>query len=195
MQEKVAAIERAPIPKNVTELRAFLALLSYYGKFIKNMSTLVKPLTELVKKNQSWHWSDTCQAAFERAKAALSSDTVLTHFDPQLPLVLACDASVYGVGAVIPHEMPDGSEKPIAYASRTLNKTELNCSQTDKEALGIIFGVQKFREYLYGRKFRLVTDHKPLVKILGPKTGVPALAAARLQRWALLLSAYSYDIE
>lgn len=95
---------------------------------------------------------------------------------------------------MISHRMPDGREKPIAYATRTLSKSEINYSQIEKEALGIIFGVQKFRDYLYGRKYLLITDHQPLVKIWGPKPGVPALAAARLQRWALLLSAYQYDI-
>lgn len=194
IQDKVTAIANAPTPKNVTELRAFLALLTYYGKFMDNLSTIIKPMTELLQKDKPWTWSTKCQEAFEKAKNQLTSDAVLTHFDPQLPLLLACDASAYGLGAVIAHRMPDGSERPIAYASRTLSKTEINYSQIEKEALGIIFGILKFRDYLYGRKFILVTDHQPLVKILGPTTGVPALAAARLQRWALLLSAYQYDI-
>ena len=194
IQEKVEAIADAPVPKNVTELRAFLALLTYYGKFIENLSTIIKPMTLLLQKDSPWNWSTSCQAAFQKAKAQLSSSTVLTHFDPDLQILLACDASAYGLGAVIAHKMPDGSERPVAYASRTLSKAEINYSQIEKEALGIIFGVQKFRDYLYGRKFLLVPDHKPLLKILGPTTGVPALAAARLQRWALLLAAYQYDI-
>ena len=91
--------------------------------------------------------------------------------------------------------LPSGEERPIAYASRTLSKSERNYSQIEKEALSIIFGVKKFHQYLYGRKFLLVTDHKPLTTVLGPKSGIPTLAAARLQRWALLLAAYQYDIE
>ena len=90
---------------------------------------------------------------------------------------------------------PNGEEKPIAFASRTLNKSERNYAQIEKEALSIIFGIKKYHQYLYGRKFLLVTDHKPLVTLLGPKRGIPTLAAARLQRWAILLSAYQYEIE
>ena len=117
------------------------------------------------------------------------------HYDPKLPLILATDASAYGIGAVISHICPNGEERPIAYVSRTLTSSEQNYSQLDKEALSIVNGVRKFHQYLYGRKFLLLTDHKPLTTILGPTRGVPPIAAARLQRWALFLSAYTYDIK
>ena len=86
------------------------------------------------------------------------------------------------------------TERPIAFASQSLSKSKKNYSQIDKEALGLVHGVQKFHTYLYGRRFTLMTDHKPLT-ILGSKKGVPAVAAARLHRWALLLAVYNYDIE
>ena len=120
---------------------------------------------------------------------------MLAHYNPLLPLRLAGDASAYGVGAVISQVTEDGTEQPIAFASRTLSKSEQNYSQIEKEALSLIFGVKKFHQYVFGRKFTLITDHKPLTTILGPKHGIPSLAAARLQRWALILAAHSYEIE
>ena len=128
------------------------------------------------------------------AKEQLASSQVLMHYDPTLPLNLAPDTSAYGIGAVIFHVMPDGSERRIAYASCTLSTSEKNYAQLETEALSLIYGVKKFHQYLYGRKFNLITDHKPLTAILGPKKGIPSLAAACLQRWAILLSAYDYIV-
>ena len=116
------------------------------------------------------------------------------HYDPDLPIRVAADASSYGLGAVLSHVLRDGTEHPIAYVSRTLTPSEKNYAQVEKEALAIVFGVRKFHQYIYGRRFTLVTDHKPLLTILGPNTGIPSLAAARMQRWSFLLSAYQYDI-
>ena len=108
---------------------------------------------------------------------------------------MACDSSPFGVGAVLSQYDADGTERPVAFVSRTLSTAEKNFAQIEQEALAIIiFGVRKFHQYLYGRVFILFTDHKPLTSILGPKTGIPTLAAARMQRWALILSAYQYNI-
>lgn len=194
-EDKLKAIVEAPAPKNVQELRSFLGLVNYYGKFIQNAATLLAPLNSLLRKEAKWRWSQECQCSFESAKKALISSQVLVHYDPALPIRLIGDASAYGVGAVIAHVLPDGSEHPVAFASRTLTKSERNYAQVEKEALSLIFGVRHFHTYLYGRSFTIVTDHKPLTAILGPKNGIPPLAAARLQRWAWILSAYQYNIE
>ena len=117
------------------------------------------------------------------------------HFDPDRELVLACDASPQGVGAVLSHRYPDGSDKPIAFASRTLNKTEKGFAQIDREALAVIFGIKRFHHFLCGRRFLIFTDHKPLVTLLRETKGVPTMCSGRIQRWALLLSAYQYKLE
>ena len=195
MPDKLSAIVNAPKPKNLHELRSFLGLLNYYNRFIPNLASVLNPLNNLLKQKVKWCWSNECTQAMEEAKRRLLSSNVLVHFDPKLSLKLDTDASAYGVGPVLSHVFEDGKERPIAFASRTLSAAERNYSQLEKEALSIIFGVKKFHQYLYGHPFVLVTDHKPLTTILGPNTGIPTLAAARLQRWALLLSAYSYSIE
>ena len=186
---KVDAVVNAPRPKNLTELRAFLGLLNYYGKFLPDLATKLHPLNKLLKKQQEWKWTRECDTAFNWAKQALTSAQVLVHYNPELPIRVAADASAYGIGAVLSHVLGDGSERPIAYASRTLSASEKNYSQIEKEALGLIYAVKKFHQYIYGRQFTLVTDHKPLLVILGPKKGIPPLAAARMQRWSFLLSA------
>lgn len=124
----------------------------------------------------------------------MQSDKILVHYDPKLPLVLAMDASPYGVGAVLSHIYPDSSKKPIQNASQTLNKTQQNYMQVDKEAYAIIFGVKKFYQYIFGRKFTLVTDNKPVSQILAPNKGLPTLSALRMQHYAVFLESIDYDI-
>ena len=173
LPSKVSAIVDAPEPKNVQELRSFLGLLNYYSKFIANLASILHPLNRLLRNDVSWKWSSACACAFKKAKQSLVSSQVLAYYNPELPIKMAADASAYGVCAVISHTYPDGSEKPIAFASRTLSKSQKNYAQIEKEALGLVFGVRRFHQYLYGRKFTLVTDHKPLTTIFGPKKGIP----------------------
>ena len=115
--KKVEAVKNAPVPMNLPQLRSFLDLVHYYGKFIPNLSSILQPLNSLLQKNQRWNWSTECQTAFELAKDKLSSAPVLAHYNPSLPLRLAGDASSYGLGAVISHIYPDGTERPVCYAS------------------------------------------------------------------------------
>ena len=186
---KVQAVSEARSPQNRQELRSIVGLINYYGKFIPDLASILHPLHALLRANQPWSWSNACEKAFQKVKKA----PILAHYDPELPLVLAADASAYGLGAVLSHRFANGSERPVAYASRTLTSSEKNYPQVEKEALSLVFAIKKFHPYIYGRHFTLLTDHQPLTSILGSKRGVPTLVAARMQRWALLLTAYTYD--
>ncbi|XP_064485936.1 uncharacterized protein K02A2.6-like [Ornithodoros turicata] len=190
--EKVKAIRDAPEPTNIT---AYLGLLNFYAKFLKNLATVAAPLYELLKKDKQWHWTKGCKNAFAKTKEMILSSEVLTFYDVNKPIGLSCGSSAYGLGAVIFHEMPDGSERPIAFASRTLSSSERNYAQGEKEALALIFGLRRFHRYLYGRRFSIYTDHQPLLGLLGHDRPVPSLAAARIQRWAMTLAAYQYHLK
>ena len=131
--------------------------------------------------------------AFAVSKELLTSSNCLTHFDSSLDLTMTCDASNYGLGEVLSHKMPDGSERPIAYASRTLNSAERHYSQLEKEGLSCIFGIKRFHDYLFGRHFELVTDHKSLLGLIKDRA-TPPHASSRIKRWSLFLSSYEYSL-
>ncbi|XP_014675604.1 PREDICTED: uncharacterized protein LOC106815629 [Priapulus caudatus] len=193
--EKVKAIAMAPQPKNVKELRSYLGCLNYYAKFMPNLSTELEPLHRLLKQDNRFVWGNEQDVAFRRSKELLQSASVLVHYDPDKELILACDASPYGVGAVLAHRLPDGTERPISFASRTLAAAERNYSQLEKEALAIVWAVKYFHCYLYGRAFGILSDHKPLESLLGEQKPIPPLASGRIQRWGLMLSAYQYELK
>ena len=192
--EKVKAIKEAPTPRNVTELCSFLGMIATLTNFIPKLSTLVHPLYQLLGNKPFASGTLACKQAFCGVKHPQTSESVLAHYSPTLPVELSVDAFPYGVGAVIMHVYPSGVRCPLAFASRTLNEHEKRYGQIDKEALAIMFGLKRFHLYLYGRHFTILTDHKPLERIFGPKTAIPSLAAMRLQRWAIILSAFDYTI-
>ena len=194
-QEKTEAVVNAPRPENVSQLCSFLGLVNYYNRVLPNASTVLHPLHQLLEQDSEWQCTELCEQALSEAKRMITSEQVLTYHDPALPVRLAYDASPTGIGAVISHVMPDGSERPVAFASRSLLKTGRKYAQIEKEALSIVWGIKRFHVYLYRRRFTLVTDHKPLTTIFHPKKGVPAMTAARLQRYAFFLAGFDYDIE
>lgn len=194
-KEKIEAVLQAPKPENVSQLKSYLGLVNYYHKFLPNLATTLHPLNTLQQEGVKWEWSEECDRAFKETKRLITSDELLIHYDPARPIRLACDASPYGIGCVLSHTIKDGSERPIAYASRSLTSAERNYAQIDREALSLVWGIKKFHHYLYGQRFTLVTDHQPLLSIFNPRKGIPVMSAARLQRWALFLGAHSYDIE
>ena len=194
-KEKTRAIVEAPTPQDISQLRSFLGMINYYSKFLPNLSSTLAPLYRLLEKKTGWSWGEKQEAAFQTAKKQLTSTRLLVHYDPRRPLVLSCDASPYGVGAVLSHRMDDGSEQPIAFASRSLAPAERKYAQLEKEGLAIVFGVKKFNQYLLGRTFVILSDHKPLQHLFSANRPVPPLASARIQRWALTLGVYNCSIE
>ena len=193
-EEKKQAIVKAPAPSNVTQLWSFLGILTYNGKFLPNLATTLSPLYELLQKNKRWLWGKQQESAFRQAKEFLTSAEILVHFDPSKELLLACDASPYGVAAVLSHKFADGSDRPIAYASRTLSPAEKKYAQIEKEGLAVIFGVTRFHQFIYGREFTIVSDHKPLQFLLSESRAISPMASAQIQRWALTLGSYRYHI-
>ena len=195
MGRQVDAVAKMPAPTNVSTLKSFLGSVQFYSKFIPNLSTISEPLTGLTRKETDWQWTSREESSFQGLKSLLSKDVLLAHYDKTLPIGISCDASEVGIGVVLFQRYSDGKERPLFNVSKTLTATQRRYSQIQREALAIIYGLQKFHNYLYGRKFILVTDHKPLISLFNPKKGTPAMAANRLARWALTLSQYEYSIE
>ncbi|XP_055334225.1 uncharacterized protein K02A2.6-like [Paramacrobiotus metropolitanus] len=143
-QDRVKALRDMARPTNISELRAFLGLVNHYGKFVRDLSGKCAPFHNLLKAGVAWSWSKDCETQFLSLKEQIVRATFLVHYDPRMPLVLAADASQYGVGAVICHRFPDGTERPIAHAPKTLTAAEKNYGQIEKEALALVFGCRKF---------------------------------------------------
>ena len=190
--DKLAAIRDAPRPKDVIALKSFLGLIMFYSRFMPHHSTILAPLHNPLK-DTAWTWSKVEEHAFVAAKELILNSQTLMHSDHTLPLYLSCHASSYGAGAVLSHKMVE-QFRPVAFASCSLTSAQKKYSQIEKEAFSIIFGLTRFRQYLYGRSFVILTDHRPLLSLFGPKNPVPAHATARLQRWALLLASYNCNI-
>ena len=192
-ESKVEAIKAAPPPTNVNELRSFIGIVNYYARFQQNLAHHMAPLYKLLGKGYKWKWGTTERNAFEQIRTTITTDIVLAHYDPDAELVLSCDASPYGIGASL-QQKKDGILRPLAFVSRSLSKAEKNYAQIEREGLAIVFGATKFRQYLLGRSWTLLTDHQSLVTLFGEHKAIPQLASARIKRWALTLSAYQYKI-
>ena len=151
-EAKVRAIKEACAPKNISELRSFIGTVNYYARFLPNLAQKMTPLYALLKKSKKWKWTTKEQNAFEEIRNAISEKTLLVHYDPEAELVLTCDASPFGIGAVLQQRVKNGTVLPIAFTSRTLNNAEKNYSQIEREGLSIIFGTEKFSSLSTGSK-------------------------------------------
>lgn len=193
--EKTLEISNIPRPEDVHQVRSFLGAVNYYGKFVKNMMNLRGPLIELTIDGAEFKWGERQEKAFLDLRKIMESELVLTHYDPLKKIVVAADASAYGMGGAIMHEFPNGSLHPIIHVSKAFSAAQKNYSQIEKEAEALVFTVKRCHKYLFGRKFELHTDHKPLLTIFGSKKGIPVITASRLQRHALTLLAYDFDVK
>jgi len=169
-------------------------MVNYYAKFIPNLSTLLGPIYNLLKKEVKFVWTSECRKAFNKTKQTMASESLLVDYNSDLSVVLSCDASEYGIGAVLMHIFENEERRPVGYASRILIVDEKKYSVIQKEALAVFWFVKKFSQYLSGRKFFLETDHKPLLALYGENKGIPVMASGRIQRWALYLSEFVYQI-
>ena len=186
--KNIEAVENFPRPKTPKNIKQFLGLIGYYRRFIPEFSRKSKPLTNLLKKTTKFIWDKEEEEAFQILKKALISKPILQYPDFSQPFKVTTDASGYAIGGVLSQEFT-GDDLPIAYASRLLNTAEQNYSTIEKECLAIIYCVTHFRPYLYGRKFKIETDHKPLVWMNSIKD-----PNSRIWKWKLKLSDYEFEI-
>lgn len=186
--DKIKAIKHYPIPKTTKEIKGFLGLLGYYRRFINNFSKITKPLTKCLKKGATIEHNEEFVSCFERCKTLLINEPILQYPDFSKPFNLTCDASNVALGCVL-SQGPIGKDLPIAYASRTLNESEQNYSTIEKECLCLVWSTKYFRPYLFGRKFNIITDHKPLQWLFSLKD-----PASKLVRWRIKLQEFDYQI-
>lgn len=186
--DKIEKIISWPLPKTQKEIKQFLGLAGYYRRFIKDFSKITRPMTKYLKKEEKVNVQDhNYIQAFSTLKQILSTDQVLAYPQFDNPFILTTDASDFAIGAVL-SQIQDNVEKPIAFASRTLNDAETRYATIEKEALAIVWAINKFKPYLYGAKFTLLTDHKPLTFLKNSSKN------DKILRWALDLKNYSFDV-
>ena len=184
-ESKVDAILSMPAPTDVQGVKRFCGMIQYLSKFLQNLASDLQPIRELTRKDAEWNWPVKCEEAFQKVKQKITDTPVLVCFDPDKELVLQVDSSKDGLGAAL---LQDG--KPVEYASRALTSAERNWAQIEKESLAVVFGLERFDQYTYGRKVVVQNDHKPLASILKKPL---SQAPKRLQ--ALILRLHRYDVD
>lgn len=190
-EDKIKAIKDYPHPKNKEELQRFLGMTNYLAKFVPTYSSVSAPLRKLLEKDVMWHWNESHVKSTDQLKTMITESGVLKFYDPLKEIKISTDASSFGIGSVI-LQKHDTSWFPVAFASRSLGKSEMNYAQIEKECLAIYFAVTKFHQYIYGKSFIVETDHKPLVPIFKkPLVNAPP----RIQRMLLNLQKYDIQVE
>lgn len=187
--DKIKVVLDYPIPQTQTEIKRFLGFIGYYRRFIKDFSRITQPLTACLKKGKKVEITDKYTESFQKCKELLVNAPILQYPDMTKPFVLTTDASEVAIGAVLSQGLI-GNDRPVAYASRTLTDCERKYSAIERELLAIIWATKHFRPYLYGHKFDIVTDHKPLLWLYQLKE-----PGSKLTRWRLRLQEFDFDIK
>ena len=186
---KYSTIINYPVPKNADEVRRFVAFCSYYRRFIKNFADIANPLNKLLRKETVFEWNDKCQSSFEILKKNLLSPQILQFPDYSKEFIITTDASKVACGAVLA-QLHDGIELPIAFASKAFTKGESNKSTIEQELTAIHWAIDYFRPYIYGRKFIIRTDHRPLIYLFSLKN-----LTSKLTRMRWDLEEYDFKVE
>ncbi len=189
---KTEAIVKMEPPKSKSELHSLLGSVNFLARHIPDRSTLLEPLYSLLKNDIEFVWESAQRSAFQKLKEILANAPVLAIYDPKKSTTISCDASSYGLGAVLLQKAESGNLLPVAFASRTLSDAEKRYAQIEKEALAIAWACTRFDNYLIGLKFTIETDHKPLLPLLTTKFFDEL--TPRLQRICLRLLRFNYDV-
>ena len=188
---KTEKMRNYPPPTDVSEVRQFLGLASYYRRFVPQFASIASPLHSLLKKDAVFSWTSECQKAFDRLKNLLVSAPVLAYpqFQSKYPFILETDASKKGLGAVLAQQQEDGRVHPVAFASRSLSPNERNYAITELETLGLVWAAKLFRPYILGHRCVVFTDHAACTSLLNSKN-----PSSKLVRWAMVIQELNLDI-
>lgn len=187
--DRVKAITEYPIPRNIKEVRRFLGMSGWYRRFVENYATVAFPFTELLSSKRVFKWNPSSLEAFKELERRLTTAPCLIHPDYAKRFIVQCDASKVDVGAVLAQEDENGIERPIAFMSQKLNKAQRNYSVTELECLAVVLAINKFRIYIEGHEFSVITDHSSLRWLMNQKD-----LNGRLARWALKLQGLNFSI-
>ena len=187
--DHVKAVLEAEEPKSMSDVRSFLGLANYSSRFIPHFATLSEPPRRLTRRETPFESGPEHKKSFESLKQKMPEACTLAYFDKNANTQIIMDASQVRLGAVLIHEQ-DSPWTPVCYASRSLTGCEQRYSQTEKEALGVVWACERFHVYVYGMKFVIETDHKPLEVIYGPRSR----PCARIERWFLRLQPYDFIV-
>ncbi|UYV69009.1 K02A2.6-like [Cordylochernes scorpioides] len=189
---KIEAVAKMPAPTDVHGVRRFIGMVNHLGRFVENLSEIVAPLNQLLVKGQDFVWDCSQERAFRKLKELLTTQPILAAYDVRKPTMVSSDASSYGLGAVLKQEGKNGIWRPVAYSSRTMTPTEKRYAQIEKEALAITWACERFQDFLLGKRFRIETDHKPLIPLFSTKE--LSSLTPRLQRFRMRMMRFGFEI-